>query len=47
MKSNYKEVKICVNNSYGINLNENTFNDEFTITEDTVECKRYFVVLEE
>ena len=47
MKSNYKEVKICINNVYGINLNENTFNDELTITEDTVECKRYFVVLEE
>ena len=47
MKKNYKEIKIYINNAYGLNINKNTFNDEFIITEECIECKRYFIVLDE
>jgi len=47
MKKNYKEIKIYINNAYGLNINKNTFNDEFIITEESIECKRYFIVLDE
>ena len=43
MKKNYKEIKIYINNAYGLNINKNTFNDEFIITEESIECKRYFI----
>ena len=47
MKNNYKEIKIFTNNTYGLNINENTFNDELIITENSIKCKRYFVVIDE
>lgn len=47
MKKNYREIKIFINNAYGLNINENTFNDELVITEKSIECKRYFIVLDE
>lgn len=47
MKNNYKEIKIFTDNTYGLNINKNTFNDELIITEESIECKRYFVVLDE
>ena len=47
MKNSNKEIKIFTDNTYGLNIRKNIFNDELIITKNSIECTRYFVVLDE
>ena len=47
MRRKIKEIKIYTDNTFGLKVKKNTYNDELIIIEESIECKRYFVVLDE